>query len=222
MIALDINNREEVFSFLSGISLFSCFSSEALMNVFHGQPEIRHYDKGSIIYSRDSFIRAVGVIYSGSASVKKDSLSLSILKSGSLFGAVTLFSDHKKFAAEITALESCLVLFIDKEQISGLMTYSTAFSSNYISYLSDRIYFLNERIDALTGGTAEARLLTYLHYNAVLNDGDKSLLVKSYGNLASGLDIGRASLYRAMDSLEKKGIIRRENKTIFLLEDDIK
>ena len=42
-----------------------------------------------------------------------------------------------------------------------------------------------------------------------------------YSRLANALNIGRASLYRALDSLEAEGRIRREGRRIFLIEDTL-
>ena len=82
---------------------------------------------------------------------------------------------------------------------------SPAFRENYIGFLGGRIRFLNRKIGYLTAGSAERRLALYL---ASLGPGEVRLSIP-FSALSELLDIGRASLYRALDRLEADGQIVR-------------
>ncbi len=71
---------------------------------------------------------------------------------------------------------------------------------------------LTRRIEALTAGDSASKLLSYLLEREQAGEVD----IQSCAELARRLDIGRASLYRALDSLETSGDIRREGKKIFI------
>ncbi|MFR7473244.1 MAG: Crp/Fnr family transcriptional regulator [Christensenellales bacterium] len=90
--------------------------------------------------------------------------------------------------------------------------------ANYLSFLTGRIFYLNRRIDAYTGGSAECRLAMYLLDNQQDGVPPKVTLPFGMNKLAELLGIGRASLYRAMETLEKKGIVAREGKCIAILK----
>ena len=85
---------------------------------------------------------------------------------------------------------------------------------SFLAFQSNKIVYLNKKINAFTAGGAERRLSLFLLDNAV--DGVYSADV-SMSALAEMLDIGRASLYRAFDALESAGCIeRRDKKTIII------
>lgn len=207
---------EKIIELMKNNVLFSCVGSDELKKVLAENSELISYGKDKEIFSRDNYRHAIGMVVKGQAQVKKGKLFLSTHKSGDIFGAVTLFSDSNYYATQIVALTACKVVFISKDGISALMQNDVCFSRSYISYLSQRIYFLNSRIDSLTAGNIEDKLMQYIKDNAVDKDGKLCFAVRSYGTLAANLDSGRASLYRAMDSLTEKGVISRDGKTIYL------
>ena len=86
----------------------------------------------------------------------------------------------------------------------------------FAAYLSARIRFLTRRIEALTAGDSASKLLSYL----LEREQDGKVDIQSCAELARRLDVGRASLYRALDSLETSGDIRREGKKIFITVKD--
>ena len=92
-----------------------------------------------------------------------------------------------------------------------MMQRDPRITKNYISYLSQRILFLNEKISVLSAGTAEERLKLLLL--------QRGSLKCSMTSLSQELNLGRASLYRAIASLESKGIIRQEKNSIVILDD---
>ena len=79
---------------------------------------------------------------------------------------------------------------------------------NYIAYLSDRIRFLNKKLDAFTTKSTEERLYEFLLSQAN-SDGNINL---SFGmaELARRLNVGRTSIYRDISSLESKGLLSRD------------
>ena len=85
-------------------------------------------------------------------------------------------------------------------------------TENYIRYLSDRIAFLNSKIAGLSAGDSVHKLAQWLLEHA--SGGAAPLPPMT--RLANELNLGRASLYRAMDTLEVSGAIRREGKTVLL------
>ena len=87
-----------------------------------------------------------------------------------------------------------------------LVSY-TELALNYIKFLSGRIEFLNLKIDAFTATDAAQKLSLYL-YNSTSEE------TKNLTELAKRLNMGRASLYRAVEALEKEGIIEKNGKKI--------
>jgi len=178
--------------------------------------EIKIFQKGEHVFSRHNGEKLLGMLVEGSASVIKDRLVISTLLPGDVFGAVTLFSSEEGFLNDIEADGRCAVLFINGQAVRQILSEEPAVAQSYIAYLSERIYFLNRRIEAFTAGRAEEKLLVFLSVNAD-EEGICSIKIKSFSELAKKLDIGRATLYRSLDILEESGKIKREGKVIRLI-----
>jgi CRP-like cAMP-binding protein len=82
--------------------------------------------------------------------------------------------------------------------------------------LAGRVRFLNRKIQCFTAGSAERRLALWL----LSEEEEVITLPSSLTTLSDMLDIGRASLYRALDKLENSGLISREGRNIALLSPD--
>ena len=108
---------------------------------------------------------------------------------------------------------------IPEEQLKRIIAGSLAAAENYIRYLTERICFLNRKITAFTAGSAEARLAVYL--SGLPIDSENTLTLPcSLSELADMLNMGRASLYRSLDSMTESGILLRNGKKITLLKPD--
>ena len=171
--------------------------------------------------------RAVGILLSGRgviySSDKERQALLRFIAPGDAVGVAGLFAER----APDTRILSCgdgksEMFFIHHEAFERLMAEETDghFRSNLIKFLSDRVTFLNSRIDCVTGGSAERKLALFLK-NSPVDSGGGISLGMSMTALAHALDIGRASLYRAFDSLQSNGIIIRNGDSIKVLSRDL-
>jgi CRP-like cAMP-binding protein len=214
------NHQNNAVSLLLQTTLFELVDVDVLKSAIAAEGELCTFVRGEIIFSNDSYKPAIGLLLSGKAKVSKGRTIISTLEKGNLFGAVTLFADKQSYATEITAASLCKVLFLSRKLMSNLMRANSGIAENYIAYLSQRIYFLTDKIDAFTAGSAEMRLAGWL-----LNNRDKSsngsahTTVNNFSLLARELDISRASLYRAFDFFIEKGVIRRDEKTVTLTDE---
>lgn len=174
--------------------------------------------RGGSIYTPHAFSHSLGAVLSGRVEVRKGELIVSVLEPGDLFGAAALFNDRTDYAASLTARTPCRLLLLPQELMEELMAASPALARQYIRYLSGRIRFLEQKIDSLVAGTAEERLARFLR--AQSQDGLTSLDCSLTG-LAGRLNVSRASLYRALDALEDRGVIRREGRAIRVLRQEL-
>lgn len=172
------------------------------------------FGRDEAIYSPKRFRRSLGVFLRGGARVTKGSLVVSALGRGDLFGAAALFNRREDYETTITALGPSLVAFFPEELVAALMARCPRFCANYIRYLSERIHFLNRKIEGLTAPGTTGKLSHYL----LAECGEGGTASCNATELARRLDVSRASLYRAFEELEGAGAIRREGKRILILE----
>ncbi len=173
------------------------------------------YEKGDIIYGRNNYKRALGVLLSGKAeAVARERSALSTFHAGDAFGAAALFGGEE-YISFIRALAPCKVQYIPEETLQRLFREYPQTAMNYITFLSGKIRFLNGKIATYTSASVEGRLYYWLRTNC---DREGHLPTgTSMTKLAKMLNVGRTSLYRAMDELERKFVLIRRNGEITLL-----
>ena len=194
----------------------TCITSACLLS----EPEFHNYEKGQVILPPGQQSDALYVLCEGSASAYNHEHDKNILlrsfKPYEIFGVSTLFTEHP-FATMILARSQCSVLVLPKEFLTYLIDNDSTVRYQYIAFLAEKTLFLNKKISCLTAGSAEQKLAFWLDANA---EQDELILDIPMNALCTMLDIGRASLYRALDKLEVDGFIAREQKKIRLLDRD--
>lgn len=182
------------------------------------------FAQGEIIFAPLQYQNCLGILISGSATVQKlggaHAMLMSILRAGELFGAATLFCQKPEpYVVSIRAAATVEALLISEEALTDMMHTDVRIMKNYLSYLTGRIRFLNQRLDGFVKPTVEDRLMLFLE-----NSASNGVCELPFGmqSLADALCIGRATLYRALDSLDAKGSIRRCRRTIMILRKEEK
>lgn len=161
----------------------------------------------------------LGILQKGSAKIfcvseTGNGLPVRKLKEGDIFGAASLFGEWDAECSHIVSAEVSSVYYISQDDFKTILRRFPQVSENYITYLSDRIRFLNRRINTFTAGNTEMIIMEFLYSNCD-SDGVFELNFK-ISEFARRLNIGRTSLYRSIESLEEKGIIKR-NKNVFIV-----
>ncbi len=189
--------------------LFAGVDQNLLAEVFSAAEELSPR-KGETIYTQRRFRRCLGVLLEGRVQVDKGALAMSVLRAGDLFGAAALFTDGADYPATLTALTDCRILLIPQEGIRRLIREDGGFAERYVTYLSGRIRFLTGRLGALSAVSAEGKLARYL----LAGCGEDGELTLSAVQLCRRIGVGRATLYRSFEELERAGAIARDRKTI--------
>ena len=179
----------------------------------------RLFTKGTIIYSSVKFSKAIGYILSGSAYAVVNNNNKVIMKkftSGMCFGAAAVFGSNKNYVSSVVANTDIEVLFITEEQLNKIFCDYPKTAINYITFLSDKIRFLNSKLSVISCSSAEDSVFKYLI--SVTDDSGYAQLPNSMTLFAQMLGLGRASLYRSLEALENDGLIIRENNKIKLVK----
>lgn len=184
------------------------------------EPRLCEYAKGEVILSPGQPTDALYVLCSGQASAYSaddtHTVMLRSFKPYEIFGISNLFTDLP-FATRVQARTPCTVLILGREFLSYLIDNDREVRYRYIAFLANKTLYLNHKIACLTAGSAEKRLAFWLDAQA---SGDTVTLEIPMSALCTMLDMGRASLYRAFDQLERDGFIKRDGKTVTLYSRD--
>ena len=215
--------KKSILTSLSECPLFAEIEEEKLKSIAEDFMTVSQTEKNEIIFSENSYTRSLVIILKGRASVVKNSgkakILMSVLRKGDVFGMATLFYEKDNFLTEITALEKTTLAVFSKENVKKLFEQYPAVSENYITILSEKIHFLNRKISTYTKSEAIQKVAAFILQNA--DEGKKSAaLPYSITAVADALNVGRASVYRAFESLENDGIITRNGKKIIINSPD--
>ena len=214
--------QEAVCSFLSSTFMFREVDADTLLKITaECDIEITEFSSGDKIFTPHDFEEKIGFVVSGKCEVNKlrdgkPPLPLNTLDSGASFGVLTLFSKKESYPTEIAAKKRSTVLFITRSDAVRLIEKNPQIAKNFISFLSDRVAFLNDKISTFSADNVEQKLAKFLVSSSYGNGGEP--LEINHKRTAEIINSGRASLYRALDALSEKGIIKIENKKIFILD----
>ena len=164
-------------------------------------------------------VKSIGIILSGTAKIiRKNDFGISVtmrnIGAGEMFGMASVFGEWNSEFSSITAITACDVFYISEQELRQIFAEYPGTALNYIVFLTDRIRFLNRKIDTFSADNTEKKLYEFL---ISLSDGkDTVSLPFGMAELSRRLQIGRSSLYRSIEALEKNNLIKR-NKNEFII-----
>lgn len=212
----------DTYEFLSKVFLFENISEQKLKNILLLlEPQVRKYARNEEIYSPGTSESDLCFVISGECSVeriKNDGLAIPLnsLKPFQSFGIMTILSPEGEFPTRVVAKKNTEILSISKSDTLGLINTYPEIAMNVINFLSGKIRFLNKKIATFSSPSVEEKLSNYIlaEYKA----SGKSEISFNCKKSADAISAGRASLYRAINSLTERGIIKLENKKIYILD----
>ena len=181
------------------------------------------FSAGQTIVDADDFdsFRGLGVMLAGKACVygkgSDKNVLLNRLGTSDIFGAATVFFSEHEAVSAVFAQTKCRILFIERSILETIIQNDFAVASAYIAFLSERICFLNRKIIGFTARSADAALAGYLLRAA----DEKGELSVNMSRIASTLDIGRTTLYRAVDLLKADGSVAYDGKKMRILNREL-
>ena len=209
--------KKSTFDSLVSCPLFAGISPDELKKIASEYAEESVTEKNEIIFSENKYTRALVIITKGSATVTKQNgntkILMSILKKGDIFGMATLFYEAENYLTEITTTEKVTMVMFSKENVKTIFSLYPVVSENYIKILSEKIHFLNKKICTYTKSETISKVALFIlqHMN---EQKTASVLPYSITSVADALNVGRASVYRAFETLENEGVITRNGRTI--------
>ncbi len=189
----------------------------------HEGCEVYGFSPQEAVFTRADFRRCLGFVVSGVLRAAKPTAGggevvMGRFGAGEVFGAAALFNEDSTYVSHIVCKSAAKVIFLSQGLLRELFVRDARIAENYIVYLSGRLCHLNRKIDGFTEVRAEARLARYLCDLWDAQESDAVKLPCTLSDLCRVLAIGRASLYRAMETLTEEHYIRRAGREIVFLD----
>ncbi len=205
----------------SKLFIFKDVDSESIKAISKTFPQGQSFKKGEIIYSADTFKNAIGFVLSGKVVAVANNHNEILLKNfeaNMCFGAAAIFGGGEVYVSTITAKTDCEILFINEDVLKAIFSEYPQVAINYITFLSNKIRFLNEKLRVISCMSAEDTLMTY--FSSVADESGYTNIPQNMTRFAKTLGLSRATLYRTLDVLEKNGSILRENNKLKVIKNE--
>ncbi|MEG1559726.1 MAG: Crp/Fnr family transcriptional regulator [Clostridia bacterium] len=176
------------------------------------------FKRGEFLTAFKENCSSLAIVLSGAINVYKPingglNFPVTKLNPGNIIGAACMFSKDKSAPNDCIAAFDSKVLMLEERTLLTLFSKYPNMIYDYLSYLTERIRFLSQKMEGFAQNGVYGKLLNYLLKNAIngVIELDMSMVT-----LSKTLSISRASLYRVLEDMEQSGIISREGRNIYV------
>ncbi len=212
--------NEEIVKLLASSFLFSGLDENKIFSILNALPHmITDFKRGELIFSPSQFQTQIGFVIDGECDVTHSHTGSNVrirsLKRGDTFGIISVFSHDAEYPTNIVACRMTRILFLAKEDVIILVERNPQIALNVITFLAERVAFLNSKISTFSAKSVEAKLAS--HLIALFSQSDQQVPFNK-AKAAQAISVGRASLYRAITSLSDAGYITFDHKFVNLID----
>lgn len=174
---------------------------------------IKEYDNNEILFWEDSPCNELSIVIKGSIRIESINYSGKVfivrqIGKNEIFGEGLIFSDKNYYPVNVIAQEmSTKVLHLKKSEILKLFQINQMISANFISILSNKMTFLNQKVRLLALSTIRQKISLYLLEKYKENMSFEIPILTSKKNIADLFAIARPSLSRELMAMKSEGII---------------
>ena len=211
-----MSTGQETFQLLATVEPFSGLEPHELEQV--AQVAVpRSFGRGDVIFREGDRADTCYVVRSGSVSIRREhmdgrTLALSELRSGAIFGELSMFGPETR-SATAEALEPTALVAILSGDFRRVIRSSPDIALTMLEALADRVRRANERLlqqsfQTVAGRVASA-LLAQVGTRQAEGAPEREVLVRStQAEIAQLAGTSRESASRFLATLEREGIVR--------------
>jgi len=175
---------------------------------------IRIFKKGEWIAMQGDRVTALYILSKGSVKTEMISesgtvLNVETIHAPSPLAPAFLFAENNQFPVDVLALEDCEIMIISKESIMKQFADNKAFLQGFMTFNSNRVHFLSERLKFLSTKTIKGKLAQYILIKASNVD---FTLTMNQTDLAAYFGVTRPSLSRSFSEMINEEIISLKGK----------
>lgn len=199
---------------------FAALSPARIQSLITGDDvQLKEFSSGQQIFPCRSLSDCIGVLISGECRSMLGKKIVSVGHEGEIFGLAELYSSQSNTSLKAEAAQVCRVLFISHHAVDMLIEDSSDFARSYIAMLSESVIKSQAQAKTLASGSAERALSEYLLSRPRNAKGEVSL-PQDMSKLAKQLELGKNSLFKAIDSLNFSGAISFSGNTLCIKDEE--
>jgi len=172
------------------------------------------FKKGEWIAYQGDTVRALHILLKGSVKAEMISESGTVLNIETIhapnpLASAFLFAENNQFPVDVIALEDVEMILISKESITKQLAHNENFLHGFMTFNSNRVHFLSERLKLLSIKTIKGKLAQYIlartNNMCFKMDMNQTALAEYFG-------VTRPSLSRCLSEMIDEGIISLKGK----------
>lgn len=200
-------------------SMLGCLGARVL-EMKKGQPVLREGDDTNWIgVILSGSVQLIRVDYYGIRSV------LSHIGSAQIFGEAYAFSQAQALPVSVVPDQDGKVLMLDSRRIASCCSNACDFHNkmifNLLRLVANKSLMLHQKIEITSKRTTRQKLMSYLVYQAKLQNSDCFTIPFDRQALADYLEVDRSGLSAQISQLRKEGILESEKNYFRLLKPEI-
>lgn len=182
---------------------------------------VKTYQKGDVIVTQGShceflYILVKGEIDTEMADEKGDFMKVEQIKAPNPLATGFLFATENRSPVSAICKGACTVVSIPKENVYLLMRSYESFMLAFLSYISNKVSFLSEKLRLVSLRTIRAKLAYYLLKESA---GESTFRLKiSKEEMARLFSVSRPALVKVMMEMAAEGIIDVNRRDIRIIE----
>lgn len=204
--------------------LASCHSQE--LALLSGSRQCQAYSKGQVIYREGSPCLGLYCVQQGKIKVSKVSADgkeqiVRLGTGGDLLGVCSLLGEPNYMASAV-ALDECVVCFLPRQDVMGMVTGNGQFASALMVLLSKAVHQGDERLLHLAAKPVRERLADalVLLLRTFRKEGEEQFSISiSRDDLASLVGTVKETVSRLISEFKEEGIIASKGSKITILRE---
>ena len=217
------------FSLISQTALFRGYTPRETEQLLLGlRASTRRFPRDSAIYTAGKPVSNIGIVLSGSAQIENNDIwgntsILTLVKPGEVFAEAYACVPDEPMMVDVIAVEDTEILFVNVPEIfrlasSGKNNY-TRLIQNLVIISARKNLSLSRRIFHTSSKKIRGRLLSYLSYQAELQNSNRIEIPMNRQQLADYLSLDRSALSKELGRMKADGILDY-HKNVFILNEN--
>lgn len=185
---------------------------------------IETFEKGDMVAMQGSPCKHLYILLSGSVKTEMTAengglMTIENIPAVRPLASAFLFAEQNTFPVDVTALETCKILMIPRDEVIKMFQKDGLFLENYIKFNSNKAQFLSRRLQVLNIKTIKGKLAHYIleSMDNIRTSDPKAVsftMDKNQTELAKFFGVTRPALARCIAELEDEGTIELERKVV--------
>lgn len=182
----------------------------------------RKYRKGYTLHCQMDECISVDFVLSGSLvaySLDRSGSSTGVFefKKGSIIGANLLMGNKTSYPLNIYCQTDCTMIHISVEAVLDFLRCYD-FALKFVKSLSNNSQGMNQKLAMFTQRTLKENVLDYIHQLSIQQNSRTVVISMTKRQLADYFGVQRPSLFRVMKNLKDEGILKINNREIFIID----